>query len=183
MVNFKIVIPIILAIVIILGVIIFNSEQVVEEGLEKIQWITSGPFQLEKNQYYLGEKIFITARDIPTNLSGEVIFFRPLGVDNILSAEQLSENKLEGVPIELISKKVKHLGIKFDGEKKQNFNRYFEPKLSEWRGICSTDDLIGEWVMVFYGTQYEPINFIILDEIAPWEKLERFDTLKDIGLC
>jgi len=176
-VNFKIVIPTIV-VIIILGVIIFNSEQVVEEGIEEIEWVTSGPFQLEKNQYYIGEKIFITARDIPTNESGEIIFLRPAS-----EGHMTSERELEGIPIELISKKVKYIGINFDGADKQNFNRYFEPRLNEWMGICSTEDIVGEWVMVFHGTQYEHINFIVLDELAPWEKTKRYEPRVDVGTC
>ena len=31
------------------------------------------------------------------------------------------------------------------GQDKQNFNKFFEPRYSEWKGICSRDDLTGEW--------------------------------------
>ena len=74
----KAIIPII--IVIIIGIaIVFNSgqENIEEEIVEKKQWITSGPFSIEKHQYYLGEKIFLTVSGIPISVSGEVVFFKP----------------------------------------------------------------------------------------------------------
>ena len=49
-------------------------------------------------------------------------------------------------------------------EKKNKISiSYFEPRFNEWKGICSTDDLVGEWVMTFSGTQYEPIHFTVLN--------------------
>jgi len=158
-VNLKIVIPIII-VIIISGVIVFNSEQ--EKIEEKIQWRTSGPFAIEKYEYYLGEKIFLQVNNIPLELSGEVIFFRPE-----LDTSPTNIKEIEGIPGELISKKTKYIGIKFDGENKQNFNRYFEPKFSDWNGLCSRDDLIGEWITVFYGTEYKNINFVVLNQTMP----------------
>jgi hypothetical protein len=155
-VNLKIIIPIII-VIIIAGVIAFNSEQ--ETSKEEIQWRTSGVFQIEKYEYYLGEKIFINLNDIPTQLSGEITFFRPE-----LDRTNKKIKEIEGLPAELISKKIKYLSIKFDGENKQSFNRYFEPKFSEWNGVCSRSDLVGEWLIVFSGTPYKNMNFVILNQ-------------------
>ena len=165
MVNLKIIITTIIGIIIIGiiigGVIEFNSEK----ESEGVPWREgSGPFQIEKYEYYLGEKIFINAVDITADESGEIIFFRPAadGVNKF-------PKEYEGIPGELISAKVKYMAIQFDGKEKQNFNKYFEPKFNEWKGICSTDDLVGEWVMTFYGTQYEPIHFTILNQTSSWD--------------
>ena len=80
----------------------------------------SGPFQIEKYEYYLGEKIFINAVDIPADASGEIIFFRPApdGVNKV-------PKEYEGISGELISAKVKYMAIQFDGKEKQNFNKLF----------------------------------------------------------
>ena len=162
MVNVKSVIAIIIGIVII-GIVIgaaieFNSEKGVpwREG--------SGPFQIEKYEYYLGEKIFFNAVNISADEKGEIIFFRP-------NPDKSNKNmkQMEGIPGELISKKTKYIAIKFDGTVKQNFNNYFEPRFSEFKGICSRDDLTGEWVIVFSGTQYDPIYFTILNQTASWD--------------
>ena len=78
MVNLKIIIAIIVGIGII-GIIIggvngFNSEK----EMEVVPWReASGPFQIEKYEYYLGEKIFFNAIDIPIDQKGEIVFFRP----------------------------------------------------------------------------------------------------------
>ena len=156
------------------GAIEFNAEK----EREGVPWREgSGPFQIEKYEYYLGEKIFINAIDIPADVSGEIIFFRPApdGVNKV-------PEEYEGIPEELISKKIKYMEIEFNGENKQNFNYYFEPKFNEWKGICSTNDIAGEWVMVFSGTQYEPIHFTVLNYTMPGDT-RTFETLAHIGNC
>ena len=89
---------------------------------QEIQWKTSGPFSIEKDEYYLGKKMFLQVNQIPIDVSEEIIFLRP----------SLDESKkikgMEEIPAELIYKKAKHLGIKFNGKNKQSFNLYFEPK-------------------------------------------------------
>ena len=175
--NSKIVIPIIIGIIIVIvGIIAITNQETTEEGAE-VQWRKSGPFSIEKYEYYLGEKIFLNVNYIPKEMSGEIIFFRP--GDN-----QMNKNidELKEISEELITEKVKYLGIKFDGEKKQNFNRYFEPRLNEWAGVCSTNDLIGEWVVVFSGTSYEPIYFTILDQKMPGDTRE-MEPIVGVGKC
>jgi hypothetical protein len=177
MISAKSVIGIIVGIaivgIVIGGAIEFNAEK----EREGVPWREgSGPFQIEKYEYYLGEKIFINAVDIPADASGEIIFFRP-APDGIKNPKEY-----EGISGELISKKIKYTAIKFNGENKQNFNYYFEPRFNEWKGICSTDDLVGEWVMTFSGTQYEPIHFTVLSETMPGDS-RTFETLTDVGNC
>jgi hypothetical protein len=176
MVNVKSVIGIIIGItiigIVIGGAIEFNSER------EGVPWrAASGPFQIEKYEYYLGEKIFLNAVNIPADESGEIIFFRP-------AADRVNEypKEYEGIPGKLIAKKIKYMEIKFDGENKQNFNKYFEPRLNEWKGICSTNDLVGEWIMTFSGTQYEPIYFTVLNNTMPGDT-RTFEPLLDTGNC
>ena len=163
MVNLKIIIAIIVGIgiigIIIGGVIGFNSEK----EMEGIPWrAASGPFQIEKYEYYLGEKIFFNAVNISADEKGEIVFFRPE-----LDRSNKKIKEIEGIPAELISKKIKYIGIEFNGENKQSFNKFFEPRFSEWNGVCSTKDIVGEWIIVFLGTQYENINFTILNETMP----------------
>jgi hypothetical protein len=172
----KIAVPIIIA-VIIVGVIIVNPEQeMIEEKIET-QWRESGPFSIEKYEYYLGEKIFLTVNEIPRDVSGEIIIFRPTSTPNVEEFE-----KLEGISKDIISTKTKYLGIKFNGENKQNFNRYFEPSFHEWKGICSRNDLVGEWVMVFHGTQYEDMSFKIINRTSSWDE-RTFETITNQGRC
>ena len=163
MVNIKIIITTIIGIIIIGivigGVIEFNSEK----EREGVPWReASGPFQIEKYEYYLGEKIFFNAVNIPADEKGEIVFFRPE-----LDRSNKKIKEIEGIPAELISKKIKYIGIEFNGENKQSFNKFFEPRFSEWNGVCSTKDIVGEWIIVFLGTQYENINFTVLNETMP----------------
>jgi len=162
-INLKSIIAIIIGIgiigIVIGGAIEFN----LEKEREGVPWREgSGPFQIEKYQYYLGEKIFFNAVNIPADEKGEIIFFRPE-----LDKSDKKIKEIEGIPEELISKKIKYIGIEFNGENKQNFNKYFEPRYLEYKGICSRDDIVGEWIIVFLGTQYENINFIVLNQTMP----------------
>jgi hypothetical protein len=171
MVDLKSIIVIIIGIIIIGiiigGVIEFNAEK-------EIQWKTSGPFSIQKDEYYLGEKIFLQVNNIPTDVRGEIIFFRPTTDESYENVEEISSK--------ITSKKVKYLGIKFDGENKQNFNRYFEPKLDSTKGTCSVDELVGEWIIVFSGTQYENINFVVIADKMPYDT-RPFEPLTGIGNC
>ena len=180
MVNLKIIIAIIIVIiiggVIIGGVIEFNSEQeIIEEG---VPWrAASGPFQIEKYEYYLGEKIFFNAINIPAAANGEIIFFRSAS-DGINKYPK----EFEGVSPELISKKIKYLSIEFDGESKQNFNKFFEPRMNEWKKICSASDLVGEWRIIFTGTQYEHLDFTILNQTMPGDT-RNFEPIVGVANC
>jgi hypothetical protein len=169
----KVIIPII--IVIMIGSVMafnFGQETIEEEIVEKEEWISSGPFSIEKSEYYLGEKIFLNVRAMPISVNGEILVLRPTITPNIKEFESVKD-----IPKELISTKTKYLGIEFDGKSKENFNRYFEPKLSKWKNICSSDELTGEWVMIFSGTEYKPIFFEVTNEIAPWYEKEKFEPI------
>jgi len=176
----KVVIPIIV-IVIIGGIIAFSSNQDVDVEKDneqvEVQWRTSGPFAIEKYQYNLGEKIFLNVNYIPKDVKGEAIFFRPTATPDLQEVKEF-----EGVAKEMIRSKIAHITIPFDGNAKENWNRYFEPRLNEWKGICSTEDLTGEWILVFSGTDYEPMYFEVLNQTASWDN-RTFETLTNVGKC
>jgi len=160
-VNSKIAIPIIIGIIIVIaGIIVITNQETTEEQIE-VQWRHSGPFAIEKYEYYLGEKIFLTVQNIPKDVSGEAVFFRPVIIPNVLGSDGISRDMNAGK---------KYIEIEFDGAKKQDFNRYFEPRLSEFKEICSRDDLVGEWKAVFEGTQYADIDFKIINQTASWDE-------------
>ena len=170
--NSKITIPIIIGIIIVIvGIVAITNQETTEEEIE-VQWRHSGPFAIEKYEYYLGEKIFLTVQDIPKDVSGEVIFYRPVIIPNVGS---------DGISSDMNAGK-KYIGIKFDGENKQNFNRYFEPRLNEIKGICSRGDLVGDWKLVFEGTQYADIDFKIINQTASWDE-RTFETIVGKGTC
>ena len=47
---------------------------------------------------------------------------------------------------------------------------YIEPDLSALRGICSVEDLVGDWRVVFRGTDYPNLEFKVIDQILPGDE-------------
>jgi len=153
-----------IATVAVIGYFAFQSDQtetIMEEKIAEIEkqieeisedytpdpkgWITSGPFQIDKSQYLLGENIFLRVFNIPPNEEGQIAFLRPMNETHYAV----------------------YVTYPFDGETKNNFNQYFTPDLSRALKICSKNDLIGDWRVVFQGTDYENLSFEIIDKILP----------------
>ena len=139
----------------IIGIIIISSAVLLNSNQEKTteeKWleeqVVSGPFAINKSQYNLGEKIFITVTNLPQDEKGEIIFFRPM------------ENG-DGW--------INYTTMKFDGQAKEQFNLYFEPKLSEMKKICTANELTGTWKVQFVGTEYSNMSFEILDQTSSWD--------------
>jgi hypothetical protein len=109
------------------------------------QWITSGPFQIDRTEYDLGEKIFLVIEGLKPEEKGQIAFLRQLN-DTHFSVYQT---------------------IPFDGERKSEFNYYMQPKLSIAKGLCSPEDIVGNWAVVFKGTDHKSITFKITDKIIP----------------
>jgi len=148
MINVKAVITIII-IIIIAGILIAftTNEEIFKNGIEE-KWIKSGPFEIDKEQYHIGEKIFLTVKDLSPEDKGIVKFLRPINDTHYNE----------------------HIKIPFNGKDKEQFNYYFEPRLFDWKGICSIDDIAGNWKVEFSGTQYEDINFEIIAQPSSWDE-------------
>jgi len=112
------------------------------------EWITSGPFQIDRSEYVLGEKIFLRIGGLSYDDKGQAAFLRPLN------------NTHYGV----------YIAIPFDGAEKSSFNYYLEPDLSKLNGICSVNDLVGDWRVVFRGTDYPNLEFKVTEEIIPGDE-------------
>ena len=108
------------------------------------EWISSGPFSLDKKQYLLGENIFLITTALLPMEKGEIQFILPSG----------------GI----------YKTIPFDGELRTDFNQYFTPFPTASLKVCTSDDLVGNWIVNFHGTNYEPIKFEIIDEYLPGEE-------------
>ena len=108
-------------------------------------WNMVGPFAVDKYEYKIGESVFFIAETLDPNDSGNAVFVLPNGTKSYLS-------------------------LPFDGENKNSFNYYFKPSVSAAKKICSTSELVGEWTVVFQGTQYSPIKFRLINETLPTEK-------------
>ncbi len=128
-------------------------EKIVDENTYEVlprEWQTSGPFQIDRSQYALGEKIFLRIGGLDFQEKGQVAVMRPLN-DTHYSV---------------------YLTIPFDGANKDAFNYYLDPQLSKTRGLCSVDDVVGKWALVFRGTNYSNLNFVITNKTLPgtdWE--------------
>ncbi len=112
-------------------------------------WQTSGPFEIDRLQYVLGELVLMRIGDLQPNEKGQIAFLR-----------SLNDTHYEV-----------YITIPFDGSQKITFNQYFKPSLSRGLGICTKDDLIGQWRVVFQGTNYENLNFEIIDKFIPGEEV------------
>ncbi len=114
------------------------------------EWITSGPFQIDRSEYAIGEKIFIRIGGLELDAKGQIAVMRPLNVTHYSV----------------------YLTIPFDGAQKSGFNYYFEPQISKFRKICSVDDIMGKWSLVFRGTNYPNLYFDITEKIVPGTNTE-----------
>jgi len=109
------------------------------------EWITSGPFQIDRSEYAIGESIFIRIVELGLNEKGQIAVMNPLNATHYSV----------------------YLTIPFDGDKKLSTNTYFTPQISKFRKICSVDDIIGKWSLVFRGTNYPNLYFNITEKIVP----------------
>jgi len=112
------------------------------------EWITSGPFQIDRSEYVLGEKIFVRIGELSVDEKGQIAFLRPLN------------NTHYSV----------YFTIPFDGTDKGTFNYYLQPSLSRNQGLCTVDDFIGDWRVVFRGTNYPNLEFKITEDILPGDE-------------
>lgn len=108
-------------------------------------WNRSGPFAINKHEYKLGENIFIAVGGLKISDIGDMVFVMPNGT-------------------------TKYITIHFDGNAKSDFNQYFKPGISKARKICSVDDLVGEWNVIFTQTDYKPLKFRIINETFTGEE-------------
>lgn len=112
----------------------------------------SGPFQVDKREYILGEKVFLRAEGLLPDEAGQISVLRPLNETH---------------------RSVYHT-VPFDGSAKASFNSYFSPGLSKALGICGPDDIVGEWRVFFQGTDYAPLGFVFTDEVLQGDE-EKFE--------
>jgi hypothetical protein len=111
-------------------------------------WQTSGPFQVDRTKYLIGEKVFLRIGELNVEDKGQVAFLKQSNATHYTVYQT----------------------IPFDGSKKSAFNYYTDIKLTKVLGLCTVDDIIGEWTIVFRGTEYENLKFEVSDEILPGEE-------------
>ena len=150
MIKVKIIIPIVIIIIIIIAgaLIIFIANEETSKNEIEEKWIESGPFKIDKSQYNMGEKIFLTTTNLLAEEKGMVQFLRPLNDTH----------------------HTVYIKIPFNGMQKEQFNYYFEPRFNENNRICSQDDIAGNWIVRFIGTSHQEINFKIINQSSSWDE-------------
>lgn len=114
------------------------------------EWLTSGPFQIDRSEYILGEKIFVRIGNLQLEEKGEIIFLRPLNDTH----------------------KSVYLNIPFDGSDRPDFNYYLQPQLSVIEEYCTVDAFVGDWQVMFTDTNYPNLHFKVTEEILPGDEEE-----------
>ena len=148
MIKLKIIISIIIIIIIAGALIIFTANEESSKNKIEQKWVKSGPFEIDKSQYNMGEKIFLTTTNLLPEEMGMVQFLRPLNDTH----------------------HTVYIKIPFNGMQKEQFNYYFEPRFNEYSGLCSMDDIAGNWIVRFIGTPYQEINFKIINQSSSWDE-------------
>ena len=186
--NKKVIIPIGVGIAIIIVVIIatYNQESeilksndeinlenktlsnpIIDEKLNEIEkkasenyfkpaprdWQTSGPFQIDRSEYLIGEKVFLRIGGLDQNEKGQIGFLKQTNATHYTVFQT----------------------IPFDGSSKNEFNYYTDIKLSKQLDLCSIDDILGEWTVVFRGTEHPNLKFEVINQTLPGEE----DNFKD----
>jgi len=113
-------------------------------------WQTSGPFQIDRTEYAIGESVFIRIGELGVDEKGQIAVMRPLNATHYSV----------------------YITIPFDGADKSTANTYFNAQMSKSRGICSVDDMIGKWSLVFRGTNYPNLYFNFTEKILPGTNIE-----------
>jgi hypothetical protein len=109
------------------------------------EWVKIGPFQIDRTQYALGEKIFINVENMPENMKGEIVFAKIL---NFTHSKIYKE-------------------IEFDGSKKQIIKFYVGIYPNVPANFCNSEEITGDWEIIFSGTNLVNHKFKIIDVVVP----------------
>jgi len=104
-------------------------------------YVWSGPLGVTQYEHRLGDDVFMVMRGLQPNESGTVEIFTPLGV--------------------------LFKSFEYDGSKKSDFNLYFYPDTSVFSKICTPEELVGIWKVVFTNNAYPTLEFKMSDEYLP----------------
>ena len=147
------IVGVILVIAISAGAIyLYNQRQ---SDNNTLQGITSGPFSINNGTYRLGDNVFMTVTGLKPTDAGKIIVFDPKGA--IFTQ------------------------VPFNGTMKSDFNYFFKPYTLKSEKLCTPQDLVGNWTIVFQGTQYKSIPFKIINQWVPGDEADL--DLKPISPC
>ena len=132
----------IIAVIVIIAIsasaIYFYNQQKTSGGNNTSQWVTSGPFAITNGTYRLDDNVFMVVTGLKPTDIGNMIVYDPEG-GNVTR-------------------------IPFNGTMKSDFNYFFKPQTNRAEKLCTPQDLVGNWTIVFQGTSYSPIHFQVINE-------------------
>ena len=108
------------------------------------EWITSGPFQIDRSEYALGEKVFVNMSPQAENIKGNIIFAKNI---NMTHAQE-------------------YMKLNYDSSSGQK-KFYFKIVPDKILGFCTSEELVGDWRVFFPETDYKPLSFKIKNQIVP----------------
>lgn len=132
---------------------IYFSNQHNLPGNNTLQGVTSGPFMINNSTYRLGDNVFMTVTGLKPTDVGKIVVLDPKG------------GTFTQVP--------------FNGTMKSDFNYFFKPNTERIEKLCTPQDLVGNWTIVFQGTKYNSIPFKIINEWVEGSQAE----IKAINPC
>jgi hypothetical protein len=135
--------------IILAGIFLYNEQKAPTQN----GWITSGPFAINKNQYKLGENVFMVVIGLKPDDVGQMVIMDPKG------------GTFSTVP--------------FNGTMKSSFNYYFTPNTERIEKLCKPTDLVGNWTIIFKGVRYKSIPFEIVNDWIPGSQAQ----IKPIDPC
>ena len=141
----------------IVAAIVYSYYQQKELEDRQWKWVTSGPFSINKNQYKLGENIFMVVSGLkPTDV----------GVIDVVDPKGDSFTK-----------------IPFNGTMKSDFKQFFKPDTERKLALCNATDLVGQWNIIFRGVPYKSIPFEIVNDWIPGSQAELTPVPKGLDPC
>ena len=150
----------IIGLIIIAGIVaagVYSYYQQKESEAHQWKWVTSGPFSINKNQYKLGENIFMIVSGLKPTDVGEIEVVTPKGAT--------------------------FSTIPFNGTLKSSFKQFFKPDTERRLALCNATDLVGHWNIIFRGTAYKSIPFEIVNDWISGSQAELAPVPKGLDPC
>ncbi len=101
-------------------------------------WIYSGPVGVSQYEHRLGESVYLTVAGLRQGEAGKIGVFTPNGT--------------------------LYRSFDYNGSEKTSFNQYFLPDTKESLGVCTPEQLVGVWAVVFADGAHPPLPFRVTGE-------------------
>ncbi|MGI0072208.1 MAG: hypothetical protein ACREA3_00130 [Nitrosotalea sp.] len=132
------IITLVVVMVIIPAGIYFYNQQKMSQENNTPQGVTSGPFAIDKEKYRLGDYVFMVVTGLKPTDAGKMVVYDPKGGT--------------------------FTTVNFNGTMKSDWNYMFKPNTERIEKLCTAQDLVGNWTIVFQGTSYKSIPFQVINE-------------------